>query len=348
MRKMKWLALLLVAVMALAATGCGGGASTPPAEEPDSGTDAPAEPPAEPAKVAILIPSSPTDGGWGQVGADGLRYVAEGLGIEPVIVEAGTADLMREEAEALAAEGYDVIFGHGGQYASPFGEISGDYPDTLFVTAGGSVVTDNQMPLEFVLERMTYIQGVMAAELTETNKLGMVIGGEFPAYTKTSRAFELGAKSVNPDIEVLLGVTQDSSDMNEGYELSLSQVQAGADVLFTNANQATQGSVAAARETETWIFAAVRDISAEAPDQAVSTAAQDFGPAMLATAQSWIDGTLEGGSAIIIDDKSGGIFWVWNDNVKDKLPAEVVGLYEELLPKVMSGEINVPRENEGW
>ncbi|MGI6331681.1 MAG: BMP family ABC transporter substrate-binding protein [Zhaonellaceae bacterium] len=74
--------------------------------------------------MAILIPSSPTDGGWGQVGAEGMKYVAKELGIEPVIIEAATADLMKTEAEALAADGFNVIFGHGGQYASPFDEIS--------------------------------------------------------------------------------------------------------------------------------------------------------------------------------------------------------------------------------
>ena len=38
-------------------------------------------------KVAILIPSSPTDGGWGQVGADGLKYVAKELGIERLLLK---------------------------------------------------------------------------------------------------------------------------------------------------------------------------------------------------------------------------------------------------------------------
>ena len=82
--------------------------------------------------MAILIPSSPTDGGWGQVGADGLKYVAKELGIRQ-LCEAATADLMKTEAEALAADGFNVIFGHGGRYASPFDEISDDYPDTYLL-----------------------------------------------------------------------------------------------------------------------------------------------------------------------------------------------------------------------
>ena len=74
------------------------------------------------------------------------------------------------------------------------------------------------------------------------------------AYAKTSRAFELGAKSVNPDIEVMVGITQDSSDdMNEGYELTMAQIRR-ADVLFANANQASQGCINAAKETDTYIL----------------------------------------------------------------------------------------------
>ena len=44
----------------------------------------------------------------------------------------------------------------------------------------------------------------------------------------------------------------------------------------------------------------------------------------------------------------GGIGWAWNENVKAKLPEEVVALYEETLDKILSGEIHVPTEQEGW
>lgn len=337
--KKKFLVYLLVAALFVGLVGCGGSGGD---SNSDSGDVA-----KEDLKVAILIPSSPTDGGWGQVGADGLKYVAKELGIEPVIIEAATADLMKTEAEALAADGFNVIFGHGGQYASPFDEISDDYPDTLFITAGGNIIKDNQMPMGFTLEQLTYIQGVIGASITKTNKLGAVIGGDFPAYAKTSRAFELGAKSVNPDIEVMVGITQDSSDMNEGYELTMAQIRAGADVLFANANQASQGCINAAKETDTYIFGAVSDIQNEAPDQVISSAYQDFGPAMLSVVENYLAGNLEPG-IIDIGVPEGGIGWAWNEKVKAELPEEVVGLYEETLEKILSGEIHVPNEQEGW
>lgn len=333
MKTMKWLALLLVVAMLFAAAGCGG-----PADAPDDGPDL---------QVAVLIPSSPTDGGWGQIGAEAAYAVAEHFGIPAVIVEAATADLMKAEAEALAAEGFDVIFGHGGQYATPFSEVAGDYPDTLFVTNGGNIVTDNLVPTEYTLEQLTYIQGAMAAHLTETGIVGLVIGGQFPAYTKTSRGFELGARSVDPDIEVLLGVTQDASDMNEGYELTLAQIQAGADIVWTNANQASQGSVTAARETDTRIFGTIKDIQGEAPEQTISTACSHYGDASISLIEQYLAGTIEA-RVYKFGVPEGGISWIWNESMKEQLPADVVALYDELLDKILSGEIHVPGEQEGW
>jgi basic membrane lipoprotein Med (substrate-binding protein (PBP1-ABC) superfamily) len=298
-------------------------------------------------KVAVLLPSSPTDGGWGQVGATGLKEAGQQFGFKPVIIEAATADLMKREAESLAQDGFQIIFGHGGQYASPFAEISGTYPKTFFVTAGGNVVTQNQIVAQFVLERLSYIQGAMAAKLSKTGKVGTVVGGSYPAFTKTSRAFALGAKSVNPKIEVIAGITQNSADMNEGYELTLAQIKAGADIVWTNANQASQGSVKAARETKTYIFGTVMDIEKEAPEQVVSTVEQNFNVIYTEIIKRYLAGTLKG-ETINIGVPEKGVFWTWNEQVKKRLPADVVKLYDTLLPKIQSGEIHVPGENEGF
>ena len=296
-------------------------------------------------KIAVLLPSSPTDGGWGQVGATGLKQAGQQFGFKPVIIEAATADLMKREAESLAQDGFQLIFGHGGQYASPFAEISGAYPKTFFVTAGGNVVTKNQIVATFVLERLTYIQGAMAGRLSKTGKVGTVIGGTFPAYTKTARAFALGARSVNPRIEVLSGVTQNSADMNEGYELTLSQIKAGADIVWANANQASQGSVKAARETNTYMFGTEMDIAKEAPDQAIATVEHNSNVMYAEIIKRYLAGTLKGES-INIGVPEKGIFWTWNERVKKRLPADVVKLYDDLLPRILSGAIHVPGENE--
>lgn len=338
--KMKMLAGLLAGLMVLSTMGCSKSTTT------NTGTEK-KKLQASDLKLATLIPSSPTDGGWGQVGATALNNAKEKFNCKTTVVEAATADLMKSEAENLAEEGYNIIFGHGGQYAAPFAEISGKYPETFFITAGGNVVTKNQMPVEFVLEQLTYIEGAMAAKLTKTGVLGLTVGGDYPAYTKTSRAFELGAKSIKPDIKVLLGVTANSNDMNEAYEIAKTQINSGADIIFTNANQSSLGSIKAAKEKGLYIFGAVSDVSAEAPDYVVASAAQDFNGFCTSVAQKYLDGTLTN-QVIKIGVEEGGIAWKWNEKVKAKLPADVVSMYDDLYAKIKSGEIKVPSENEGW
>src|SRR6056297_2450576 len=101
--KKKVLAILLVSIMLASVVGCAGG---------DTGAQRVTEP--EDLKMATLLPSSPTDGGWGQTGASAINAAEEYFNCEAVIVEAGTADLMKTEATALAEEGFHIIIGHGG------------------------------------------------------------------------------------------------------------------------------------------------------------------------------------------------------------------------------------------
>jgi basic membrane lipoprotein Med (substrate-binding protein (PBP1-ABC) superfamily) len=335
----KLISMLLVLVMVLSLVGCGSKAS------PSSDSKTTKKDPKN-LKIALLVPSSPTDGGWGQLGAEAVKEVEKKYGSKVSVVEAGTADKMKSEAEALADEGYDIIFGHGGQYASPFKEISANYPNTYFVTDGGNVVSKNQFPILSTMERICYVQGVIAAKLTKTNKLGVVLGGDYPAFTKTSRGFEMGAKSVNPNITVMTTVLT-TGDMNEAYESSMSQINSGADIIWSNANQATLGSAKAATEKNVYFFGNVSDMSKDAPTVCVASAVQDFSTTYVTIVDRFISGTLKAEQQnLTLAD--GNYQFVWNEAVKSKLPADVQNIDKDLVPKVESGEIKVPGENEGW
>lgn len=345
MRKMTLCKVLVFLLVLLLAASCSGAAQRPeePAEPDADGdqTDSPE------LKIAVLIPSSPTDGGWGQLGAEGIRDASAELGFHATIVEAGTADLMRSEAEGLAAEGFHIIVGHGGQYATPFSEVCEDWPDSYFITVGGRLVKDNLSPCEYFFERAYFVQGAMAAKMTETGNIGLVIGGQFPSYMQTSRAFEMGCHYIDPTINVMLSVTQDATDMSEGYELTMSQISAGADVIWSNANQASLGSIQAAKERGVWIFGTVKCPADEAPDLVVASVEQYMSAMYAKAIQQYYAGTL-GGDVLTVYEEDGGYALVFNKRVTDQLPKEITGLYDELMPKVIDGTIYVPRENEGW
>ncbi|MBT9683792.1 BMP family protein [Pseudoflavonifractor sp. MCC625] len=295
-------------------------------------------------KVATLVPGSVTDGGFCQLGAEATQAVADQLGCEAVTIEASTADKMKTEAETLAEEGYDIIFGHGGQYASPFAEISGDYPDTWFITVGGTEVTENQFPLNITFEESTYVAGVVAGMMTQSNKIGMLVGGDFPSYTKTTRAMELGAKSVNDAIECMFAVLT-NIDMNEAYETSTNQINSGADVIFSNANEGSLGSIKAAVDNDIYCIGALADYSMEAPENCLLSCICDYNIAYVAAVEAVAEG-IEKSDFMFIGMSDGAVRLVWNEALKGQIPQEVIDAADDTIEKIKSGEIDVPNEYE--
>lgn len=350
MKKLLATALLLSMLLGLA--GCadsgtpGSSSAQPPApsQQASGGTGSPSGGDLSGLKVAVLVPGSPTDGGFCQLGAEAGHAIQSELGCETVVIEAATADKIKSEAEALADEGYNIIFGHGGEYASPFAEISGGYPDTWFLTCGGNEVSANQFPFNITFEESTYVAGVLMAMMSERGKLGMMVGGDYPAYTKTTRAMELGAKSVNPDMECMSAVLT-NTDMNEAYETTMNQINAGADFVFANADAGTLGSLKAASEKGVYAIGALADYSAEAPESCIISCICSYDMAYIAAVKACAAG-IDEPQILFSGMADGAVSLVWNENLKSKVPQEVIDAVDDTIAKIESGEIHVPNEYE--
>ncbi|NCE65018.1 BMP family ABC transporter substrate-binding protein [Pseudoflavonifractor sp. 524-17] len=352
----KLLAITLALSMTLGLAGCGGqqggGSSTPPSQDPSQPSAQQSAPPsgggdqadASGLKVAVLVPGSPTDGGFCQLGAEAGMAVQNELGCEVTVIEAPTADKIKSEAEALADEGYNIIFGHGGEYSSPFAEIAGDYPDVWFVTCGGTEMGPNQFPFNITYEEFTYVAGVLMAMMSQTGKIGMMVGGDFPAYTKTTRSMELGAKSVNPDMECMYAVLS-NVDMNEAYETTMNQINAGADFVFSNADAGTLGSLKAANEKGVYSIGALADYSADAPESCIVSGICDYNMAYIASVKAIMAG-IDEPQILFSGMADGAVRLVWNENLKSKVPQEVLDAVDDTIAKIESGEIHVPNEYE--
>lgn len=328
---MKRIGMFLLIFALAAAAGWAGGASEETGKESF--------------KVALLVPSTITDGGWSQLAYEGLQMMEQELGVETSYVEAGNPGDMIESASQYAEENYNVIIGHGFQYSEPFSEISPNYPDTVFVTTGGFVVTENQSPIQALLERVCYMGGAVAAEISKTGKIGFIGGMDIPAISKTFRGFEMGAKSVNPSIQTVTTYVGSFDDVNAGYEAGLAMIENGCDILYCNGNAVGLGAIKAANEKGVYVFGQGYDQSSLAPDYVVASMGNDTRKALMAVVKRVMEGTYEGGmQAVGIEE--GVTEFIWNENVKKTLPARVTAIPEQLRPKLISGEIYVPDENE--
>ena len=342
--KKQVLALLLSGALMLSAAGCSGGGDAAGSAQPSSGGSEAGD-----IKVGVILSGPPTDGGYCQQGADGVRAIQEKYGLEDsqisIIDSVTTAETARAEAEAMAEEGYTVVFGQGGQFADYFKEVAEAYPDTWFVTNGGSVVGDNQFPICMSNEEGGYVCGVIAGMMTQSNQLGVIVCGDTPSYTKPGVGFALGAKAANPDVKVSQ-VVLSSANSNEAYETAMNMISSGTDLIFPNADAGNVGAIKAVSEhSGTYSFGVFGDYIESAPQQVIANMMPDAPGAYVAAFDAIMNGEA-GGEVMFLGMAEGIVNLVWNEDVKAALPEDVVAAAEQAMEDIKSGAIQIPNEYE--
>lgn len=334
---------------------CGGGTATSGSAAPSTAKTSSAAPSKQadstPAsggtvgkKIGILIPGSPTDGGFSQQGAEQGK-VLEDMGYTVSVVQAPDAETIKNEGEAMAAEGFAIVFGHGGQCSAPLAEISDIYPNTWFVTIGGSTVKDNLFPVLISFEETTYVAGVYAAHVSKTGKLAYTIGGDYPAYTKTTKAFEYGARSVNPDIEVM-GAVLSAPDPTEGYETTMNQIKNGADFILANCNEGQLGAMKAVNESDgVYTMGALGNFTEQAPGKVVANLFCGYTAGYTQAVEACLGGNYVS-EALVVTSANGGSSIEWDEAVTAGLDAEALTAAKQAYEDIKSGKIHVPTEFE--
>src|SRR6266446_6672441 len=168
------------------------------------------------------------------------------MGIVLRDIEPGNPTSIEPSIRAFAERGYDLIIGVGFAQAPIMELVAKDYPNLHFAIIDGVSQLPNVASLVFKEHEGSYLVGVLAAKTTKTNILGFVGGMDIPLIHRFEKGYEEGAKSVNPDIQIVqnyVGVTDAAwNNPGKGKELSLAQIGKGADVIFTAAGNSGLGA----------------------------------------------------------------------------------------------------------
>jgi basic membrane protein A and related proteins len=175
-------------------------------------------------------------------------------------VEPGNPTSIEPAMRAFAERGYDLIIGVGFAQGPIMQSVAKDYPNIHFAIIDGVIFEDdgktpksNVASLVFKEHEGSYLAGIIAAKTTKTNVLGFVGGMDIPLIHRFEKGFEEGAKSVNPNIQVVqnyVGVTDAAwNNPGKGKELSLAQIGKGADVIFTAAGNSGLGAFDAVEQS---------------------------------------------------------------------------------------------------
>lgn len=292
-------------------------------------------------RVALVVPESINDGGWNSSAYNGLLLIQEKYGAEISFTENVQLSENDEVFRMYAEEGYDIVFGHGNEFADSAKRVAPSYPNTQFcITASDIVQEPNVSSLNTDNAQQGFISGVLAATLSESGSVGIVAGMNIPSISDCVTGFELGAKYVDEDIEVRSTYVGDFVDAAKGKEIAYSMIDAGVDIIMHNAGTAGNGVFEACEVGGIMAIGAVADQSDYAPDTIVSSAIADMPRAFTAFVELYMsDDFMQVSGAFGVAEDT--IYLAPYHNFEDEISNEQKEVVQKVLEDIRSGALNV-------
>lgn len=211
----------------------------------------------DPFRLAIVAPSTVNDLAFTQSMYEGLLAIQEEMGEENFEFTFLESTFVVDDAEAAVREwvneDYDLIMAHGGQYSGIIENIAPEYPDQAFAFSSDVPLWDyeNVFYYEGAAQDGGYVNGYMAASLSETGVMGVVGPIEISDAKLYVDGFKAGAAAYaeENDEEVTVNVNYigSFSDVALATEAAETHVANDADVL-TGTAQIVVGPIGVAQE----------------------------------------------------------------------------------------------------
>ncbi|MET7378199.1 BMP family ABC transporter substrate-binding protein [Streptomyces sp. NPDC005526] len=256
-----------------------------------------------------------------------------------------------QRLETLAKAGYNPIIGVGFVYAPAVKEVSAKFPKITFgIIDDNTVQSKNVADLVFHEEQASYLAGVAAAKTTKKNHIGFIGGVDIPLIHKFEAGFVQGAQSVNPKIKIekqyLTQTPQEGgfSSPDKGKDAANGQIEAGADVIYHAAGLSGQGVIQSAAEHKVWAIGVDSDqyrqsALAKYKDWILGSALKNVGGAVYDLSKSVVQGKPLNGE-VRGDLKSGGVGFA-DSNPKYQAMKDVVAAVDKAKQDIIDGKVTV-------
>ncbi len=317
----KLLSLVIVLVVALSLVGTGTAES------------------AAPLKVALCMSGAVNDQGWNQTAYEGALKACETYGFELSYTEnLATADIAAAFAD-YAASGYNVVIGHGYEFGDPALEVAESYPDVKFICTEANAASANVASYVMACEQTAYVEGIIAAMMTKSGKVGAIGPIQGDSLVKIINGFEDGALSVNPDLVVETAWTNSFVDSQLALEAATAMIEDGVDVIKHCANACGNGAISAAVDAGIWCQGDSYDQSSLAPDNILDSALYNLDVVLNIALGTVADGTFQG-EVYNLGMADNAVAVLLSAN----LPEDVAAAAQEAIDAITSGDLVVVRD----
>ena len=279
------------------------------------------------------------------------------LGIVLRDVEPGTPNSIEPAMRAFAERGYDLVIGVGFTQAPIIRAVARDYPNIRFAVIDGVVLEDDGTPtpnvasLVFKEHEGSYLVGIIAGMTSRTGTVGFVGGMDIPLIRRFEKGYEEGARSANPAIRVVqnyVGVTDAAwNNPGKGKELSLAQIDKGADVIFAAAGNSGLGAFDAVEQkgmesgrATHFVIGVDSNQNGVKPGFVLTSMVKRVDNAVYNIVREVVNGDFTPGFHVF-GLESDGVGYVVDEYNKGLLSPEAIAAAEEAKKKIIAGQITV-------
>jgi len=293
------------------------------------------------ARVALVTWGLVTGDPYNALAYEGLKKAETDFGLEVAVNDEGqTASDWEATFRDYAGQKFDLVIGHGWNFADIATKVAADFPDTYFVVIGGMVEGDNIASVVFLDQYSGYLAGVLAALMTKSGIVGTIAGFEGEGVYYEVNSFYQGVKATNPDVKALIAYAGSWDDPAKGSELATSMIEGGADVINHYAAATGLGGLEAAEKAGVWGINDVVTCKESSPNTCLTSHDVLFNNIVYDIVKMHLDGKLEGKVYYWgLPEKAVGL-----GPIHASVPQEVIDQVNAVQQQMLDGELQLEQD----
>ncbi|MDZ4993883.1 BMP family ABC transporter substrate-binding protein [Clostridium perfringens] len=282
---------------------------------------------------------------------EGLNRIKEEYGAKIEIFDTNSPEDYEKRLRE-AAQNNDLTFASTFKFLESLNNVAKDYPDKNFAIIDTVSELPNVKSINFRNEQGAFLMGIIAGNMTKTNKVGFIGGVKNELIDNFLAGYLAGVKVSNEEAYKnikegnLIQYVGDFINEKQSYKIAKEMYNEGADIIFNVAGEAGVGIYQVAKETGNYAIGVDVDAATVFPDYAdniLSSMVKKLDDAVYKTAKEVINGDFKSGPKNVMEIglKDNGIEVA--QSTSRLVPKEVLDKVEKYKEAIIKGEINVPK-----
>lgn len=292
---------------------------------------------------------SVNDKSFNQSAWEGLQQLEKDKGYEVKYLEPKADSEVEPSLLQFVNSQTDLTWATAATLADAVTTIAANNPDAKLGIIDSDIEgIENIVSVSFKENEGAFLAGVVAASMTETDKVGFVGGMEIPVIQRFHAGFEAGVKAVNPEATVVVNYVGVFNRVDMGKSAASTMYNDGVDIIFHAAGATGNGVFNEAQERfdngeKIWVIGVDKDQSLEFGDDITLTSMmKNVDRAVYDISEKTAEGNFPGGEVVRLGLSEDGVGLA---TTSDKnVPKDILDLVEDYKTKIISGDITVPEK----